>query len=101
MDKPDSMRREVMVKTLEAQIARSKQVKLTSYGVAGGFLIFATVLLLLETGYNAPILELIYLVLLFVSGLVWFVVGYITNKGLDRDKSKMFDITGGRTVDYK
>lgn len=100
-NQPEEFRRRLSVQTLTATIKRSKDVKVASYGLAAGLLVISTVFLLFETGYDAPFLELILLVALYASGIVWLVIGFVASRQLDRDKSKMFDITGGRSIDFK
>jgi hypothetical protein len=93
-EKEEEMRR-TMVMDLSDKIQKMKAIIFA--GRIFGFLcILLGVIMLFSKEFE--LIQIILTVAFFVNGLVWIGLATKNNKQMEKDQSKMFDLSGGRAV---
>ena len=93
-EKEESMRRD-MVMDLSDKIQKRKV--LVFAGKVFGFLfIVLTVILLFSEAFT--LFQIILTVIFLANGIAWLAIASVQNTKLQKEQSKMFDLSGGRTL---
>jgi len=93
-EKEEELRRTIIL-DLSDKIQKQKAVILSGRVFGALFLVIFFIMLFSE---EFTIFEIVLTLILVINGAVWLGVASVYGKRLEKDQSKMFDLSGGRTV---
>ena len=93
-EKEEQLRRDMLL-DLSDKIQKEKVIIFTGRIFGAVFLIFFILYLFSEALY---IFEIILIIAFLVNGIAWLSLSAVFGRRLEKDQSKMFDLSGGRAV---
>lgn len=93
-EKEEAMRRD-MVMDLSDKIQRRKVV-IFAGRIFGSLFIVMTIILLFSEAFS--LVQIILTVVFLANGIAWLAIASVYSSKLEKEQSKMFDLSGGREV---
>ena len=93
-EKEEAMRREMLL-NLSDKIQKMKTIVLAGKIFAFLFLMLTLILLFSD---EFDLIQILLTVGFIANAIVWLAISSVYNSRLQKDQSKMFDLSGGRTV---